>query len=133
MAKHITGIVLTQLDPKDQQKRTYYWKKGIKVMGNNAIKAIVSEAKQLDEKGAFAPLDAKKLNQKQKTGALESITMVTKKRCGKIKGRTCADGRKQREYVTKAESSSPTISLEGLMTIILTVTHEDRQVLVADS
>ena len=132
MAKHITGIVLTQLDPEDQQKKSYYWKKGIKVMGEDAIKAIVAEAQQLDDKGAFEPLKAETLDRKQKSGALESITMVTKKRCGKVKGRTCADGRKQRDYVTKAESSSPTISLEGLMTIILTAAHEDRQVLVAD-
>ena len=43
MAKHIMGIVLTQLDPEDQQKKTYYWKKGIKVMGNDTIKAMVVE------------------------------------------------------------------------------------------
>ena len=62
MAKHITRIVFTQLEPEDQQKKMHYWKKGIKVMGNDAIKVIVTEAKQLDNKGAFAPLDAQKLD-----------------------------------------------------------------------
>ena len=38
MAKHVTGIVMTQLEPEDPQKKTYYWKKGIKVMGEDAIK-----------------------------------------------------------------------------------------------
>ena len=118
MAKHVTGIIMTQLEPEGQQKKTYYWKKGIKVMGNDAIKAIVKEAKQLDNKGTFEPLKASDLNHEQRREALESITMVTIKRCGKVKGRTCADGRKQREYITKAEASLSTILLEGLMTII---------------
>ena len=132
MAKHVTGIVMTQLNPEDPLKKTYYWKKGIKVMGDNAIKAIVKQAKQLDNKGIFALLKASELSREHKNGALESITMVTKKHCGKVRGRTCTNGRKQQEYMTKAEASSPTVSLKGLVTIILTGTHKDRQVLVAD-
>ena len=132
MAKHVAGIVMTQLNPEDPLKKTYYWKKGIKVMGDDAIKAIVKEGKHLDNKGIFAPLKASKLSREHKNRALESITMVTNKHCGKVEGRTCADGRKQQEYMTKAEASSLTVSLEGLMTIILTATHKDRQVLVSD-
>ena len=101
-------------------------------MGDDAVKAIVKEAKQLDDKEIFKPMSTDTLSKEQKTNTLESVTMVTKKRCGKVKGRTCADRRKQRDYVSKAESLSPTISLEGLLTLILTASHEERQVLVAD-
>ena len=132
MAKHVTGLVFTQLEPENQQKRSYYWKAGVRAMGDDAVKAIVKEVKQLDDKETFKPVRRRELTAEQRHGALESITTVTKKRCGRVKGRTCADGRKQREYVSKAEASSPTVSLEGLMTIILTAAHEDRQVLVAD-
>ena len=40
---------------------------------------------------------------------------LKRKRSGKMKGRGCADGRPQREYITKEESSSPTVSLYALM------------------
>jgi hypothetical protein len=40
---------------------------------------------------------------------------LKKKRCGKIKARGCADGRKQRLYKTKEETSAPTVSIESVM------------------
>ena len=95
MAKHVTGLIFAQLEPKNQQKRNYYWKAGVKAMGDNAVKAIVKDAKQLDDKEVFKPMHTGNLSKEQKRNALESITMVTKKRCGKVKGQTCANGRKQ--------------------------------------
>ena len=41
--------------------------------------------------------------------------MIKQKRCGKINGRTVADGRKQQDLYTKAEVSSPALSLEGFL------------------
>ena len=40
---------------------------------------------------------------------------LQKKRNGKIKGRGCVDGRKQRVYVSKEDVSAPTISMEALL------------------
>ena len=34
--------------------------------------------------------------------------------CRKIKGRGCADGRKQRKYLTKDDASAPTVATESL-------------------
>lgn len=42
---------------------------------------------------------------------------LQKKQDGSIKGRGCADGRKQRATIDKDKASSPTISTEGLMLI----------------
>ena len=33
---------------------------------------------------------------------------------GRIKGRGCADGRKQREYIRKEDEASPTVSTEAV-------------------
>ena len=33
----------------------------------------------------------------------------------KIKGRGCADGRKQWDWISKEDTTSPTVSTEGLM------------------
>ena len=40
---------------------------------------------------------------------------LKRKRTGKVKARGCADGRPQREYIGKEESSSPTVSIYALM------------------
>ena len=41
--------------------------------------------------------------------ALNYLLFLKQKRCGKIKARGCADGRPQKEYVAREDSSSPTI------------------------
>jgi len=38
-----------------------------------------------------------------------------RKTCGTINTRGCADGRSQREYMTKSETSSLTVSLDAMM------------------
>jgi hypothetical protein len=35
---------------------------------------------------------------------------LKEKRCGTIKGRGCADGRPQRDYMTKDKTASPTVA-----------------------
>ena len=79
MAKNITGLIFAQLEPENQQKRSYYWKAGVRVMGEDAVKAIVKEVKQLDDKETFKPVRSNELTRKQRHGALESIITVTKK------------------------------------------------------
>ena len=61
------------------------------------------------------PLKANKLTTKQKSEALELLTLIKKKRCGKIKGRVCANGRKQRRYIKKEDVSSPTVQLDSIL------------------
>ena len=39
---------------------------------------------------------------------------LKQKLIGRIKRRGCADGQKQREFITKEESSAPTISTDSL-------------------
>ena len=55
------------------------------------------------------------MTREQKSAALRYLMFISKKRCGRIKARGCADGRKQRSYMTKEETSSPTVATESLM------------------
>ena len=57
---------------------------------------------------------------------------LKKKRCGKIKGRGCADGRKQRLYMSKDDVSSPTVSTEALLLTCLIDAMEKRDVVTVD-
>ncbi len=70
---------------------------------------------------------------KDKTEALDAINLIAEKRCGKIKGRTCANGSRQRKYVKDGESfASPTASLESILRTLVIDTFEGRDVAVAD-
>eukprot|EP00980_Cylindrotheca_fusiformis_P012362 scaffold3036_cov117-Cylindrotheca_fusiformis.AAC.1 len=74
----------------------------------------------------------KNLTIAQKKAALQYLMFLKEKRSGKIKGRGCADGRKQRIYKTKEETSSPTISVEALFLSCLIDAIERRHVMVVD-
>ena len=60
------------------------------------------------------------------------LMFLKRNRSGKMKGRGCADGRPQREYVTKEESSSPTVSLYALMGSCLMDAIDGRKVITVD-
>ena len=57
---------------------------------------------------------------------------LKEKRCGKIKGRGCADGRKQRVYKTKDETSAPTIYIESLFLLCMLNAKENRYTVTCD-
>ena len=57
---------------------------------------------------------------------------LKKKLCGRIKGRGCADGRKQRVYISKEDSSSPTVTTEGMMLSCILDAMEGRDVATVD-
>ena len=57
---------------------------------------------------------------------------LKRKQRGKIKGRGCANGRPQQEYITKEESSSPTVSLYALMGIYLMDAIDNRKMITVD-
>ena len=50
----------------------------------------------------------------------------------KIKERGCADGRKQQDWLSKEDTSSPTVSTEVLMISCMIDKMEDREVATAD-
>ena len=85
-----------------------------------------------DNKQVFKPKRAEELSVSQRNNALNLITMIKEKHDGKIKGRACADGRKQRQYISKDEVSSPTVKLESLMITLLIDATEKRDVAMAD-
>jgi hypothetical protein len=119
---YISGFIFTQMTAKA----------GIKKHGKVAIDALYQEFLQLHDLGVFEGQHANKLSRKQKRAALRAISMIKEKRCGKIKGRTVADGRPQRTMYTKEETSSPTVSTDALMMSIMIDAKEGRDVATAD-
>eukprot|EP00980_Cylindrotheca_fusiformis_P029055 scaffold22705_cov169-Cylindrotheca_fusiformis.AAC.1 len=106
--------------------------KGLKVFGDAGADAIKKELEQLIYRRVMHGVDPKKLTIAQKKAALQYLMFLKEKRSGKIKGRGCADGRKQRIYKSKEETSSPTVSVEALFLTCLIDALERRHVMVVD-
>jgi hypothetical protein len=106
-------------------------KKGLKVFGDNGAKAVVSEMTQLHERNVIKAKKVNMLTREEKQNALHYL-MCLKKRCGRIKGRGCADRRKQRVCKTKKETSVPTVATETLMLSSIIDAKERRAVEMAD-
>jgi hypothetical protein len=80
----------------------------------------------------FKPQNAKELSSNQKKGALELLMFLKEKRDGTIKGRTCADGMKQRKTAEPGAATSPTVSLESVLIASTIEAFEGREVAVVD-
>eukprot|EP00957_Ditylum_brightwellii_P151484 11535733-Ditylum_brightwellii.AAC.1 len=77
--------------------------KGIKIYCERALAAMVKESKQLNDgamegKPVVVPIDAHLLSDDDKLKALDAVNLIKEKRNKSIKGRTCANGSKQRLY-----------------------------------
>ena len=88
--------------------------------------------KQLHFRNTFKPLHWKQLTETQRKTVLESHMFLKEKRDGKIKGRTVAGGNKQRDYISKEDASSPTVTTESVLLSCIIDAEEERDVAVID-
>ena len=107
-------------------------KKGIAEFGEEGVDAVLNELKQLHNRKVLEPRAANDLTREEKKAALHYLMFLKRKRCGRIKGRGCADGRKQRVYTAKEDASSPTVAIEGLMLSCVIDAKEYRNVATVD-
>ncbi|KAG7366075.1 reverse transcriptase RNA-dependent DNA polymerase [Nitzschia inconspicua] len=106
--------------------------KGVKVFGVAGEMAIEKELRQLLARDVMHGVHSKELTREQRRAALRYLMFLKEKRCGTIKGRGCADGRKQRLYKIKAETSSPALCIEALFLSCVIDAYERRYVLTCD-
>ena len=107
-------------------------KKGIKLFGDKGVAAVKKEIQQLHDRGVLRAVHKSDLTWDQIKEALGYLMFLKRKRCGKIKGRGCADGRKQRAYINKEQSASPTVASESVFITAVIDALERRVVVVAD-
>lgn len=106
--------------------------RGLKLFGKSGESAVQKELEQLHDRGVISPRSGLSLTPSERHEALKYLMFLKEKRDGTIKGRGCADGRKQRGYVTKEEASSPTICTEAVFIIIVIAAKEERDVATMD-
>ena len=107
-------------------------KQGLRMFGEEGYAAVRKEMQQLHDRKVMQPINRKDLTPAQKREALGYLMFLKKKRSGTVKIRGCADGRKQRAYITKEESTSPTISTEAVFLTAVVDAWENRKVAVLD-
>ena len=107
-------------------------RKGVKLFGDKGVAAVKKEIQQLHDRGVLRAVHKTDLTWSQVQQALGYLMFLKRKRCGKIKGRGCADGRKQRTHIKKDESASPTVATEAVFITAVIDALERRVVTVAD-
>jgi hypothetical protein len=110
----------------------YSIKAGLKHFGKKGESAVTKELKQLHDMETFKPVDGSKLTKEEKAKAIASLMFLKEKRDGTVKGRACADGRKQREEFTKQDATSPTVSVDSVFLTALIEAQEERDVACFD-
>ena len=99
---------------------------------------MIKELKQLNDRSmdgnpVVVPISPDSISSDDKKKALEVVNLIKEKRDGKIEGRTCANGAKQRIYVKEGDIIfSPTVSLESIMTTLVIDDYEKRYFTIAD-
>ena len=107
-------------------------RKGLKLFGEAGVVAVTKELVQLHERGVVEPKYIQDLDGPQKQAALQYLMFLKQKRNGVIKGRGCADGRKQRAHISKEDASSPTVAIESVMISCTIDAKENRDVGIVD-
>ena len=107
-------------------------KAGLKQWKGKAHDAAYAEMKQLHMRDTFRPRNWKDLTLAERKAVLESHLFLNQKRDGNIKGRTVAGGNKQRDFISKEDASSPTVSTEAVLLTCVIDAEEERDVSVID-
>ena len=110
----------------------YGVKQGLRLFQQKGTEAILKELKQLDDLNVISPIHPWDMTRDDIKRALPYLMFLKRKRCGKIKARGCADGRSQREFISRDEASSPTASLHAIMLTSLIDAIEERVVATVD-
>ena len=73
-----------------------------------------------------------RINWEGKWKSCGSINVINWKRDKSIKGRCAYNGKPTRDWLTKEETRSPTVSLKSVMLTAVVDSHEDRDVMTSN-
>jgi hypothetical protein len=120
-------------DLKSNDKSTQLsLKQGLKRFPEKTKKATIQELTQLHEMNVFEPIRKSSMTRQEIIGTLNTLTFIKRKRFGRVKARTCADGRPQRNLYQKWEASSPTLRTELVLITAMINAYEGRTIGVYD-
>ena len=101
-------------------------------MEKKGEEAIENELLQIYDMDGYTTRHWYQLAKEERVRALKYLKHLKEKRNGKVKGRGCADGRSQRLYTNKIETSLPTAALTAIMLTCMIDAFEKRDVATVD-
>ncbi len=107
-------------------------KAALKQWGSNAEMAGIKEASQHHWRNTFIPKQYSQITNDEKTKALESHMFVVKKRTRETKARLVGGGNKQRDYLTKEDSSLLIVATESVLLTSIVDADEKQDVAMVD-
>jgi hypothetical protein len=110
----------------------YILQKGLKKFGQKGSDAATKELKQLHDCVCFEPISIADMSQSEIRKSMEALMLLTEKRDGTIKGRMVYNGKPTREWLSREDSTSPTVSLESLIITAVIDAYEGHDVMTAD-
>jgi hypothetical protein len=122
------NVGMTQEDGESLATAQMSMKKGLKMFGDAGVEGVQSEMQQLHECNVMKPVQARELTPEECREALAYLMFLKRKRCGKVKGRGCADGRKQRRYIDRADAASLTVATAAVFLMAVIDALESRKV-----
>ena len=105
--------VLTKF--KECYAQQYMLGKGLKEFVKEGPPAVKSELDQMHRRRCFKAVAVAELTRLERIRAQEGLMLLTRKRSGKVKGRLAYNGKPTRDWISKEDKSSPTVSNESLM------------------
>jgi hypothetical protein len=110
----------------------YIVQKGLKKFGKRGKDATLKELRQLHDRVCFEPVGVSSLSANEKKKAQEALLFLNEKRDGSVKGRMVYNGKPTREWLSKEDNASPTVSLESLFLTAIVDAKEGRDVMSCD-
>jgi hypothetical protein len=138
----VAHCIMVHYAKKEAQKRCrkkytpksgqYQLEAGVKHFRDQGEIAVTKELQQFNMYGVFEPKLADELTDNDKKKASASLIFLKEKRNGDIKARSCANGSKQREHITKEEAALPTVALESIFITAAIDAKEHWKVVIID-
>ena len=128
----VIGTIMEELQTRYMYGQQYSLKRGLKKFGEAGETAAIKEIQQLCDRTCFKPISIGELNNSERRKAQIALAYLTQKRDGKIKGRTVYNGKPTRQWLSKQDRTSPTVSLESLCITGVIDALENRDVMTAD-
>ena len=130
---HIMQLILESVEGQGMSLvQQYVPEKGLKIFKKKGEKLVHKEMKQLDNQTWYLPLMLQDIMAAEKMQAQDTIVLLTKKWGGTIKARSVYNGKDTRDWISKEDSASPTVSQESIMIIAVIDVKEGRDVMTVD-
>ena len=110
----------------------YHLSKLLKFFSEPGVSVVLKYIKKLHNKMVMDPKNVDDMSKGQKKTDLQHLMFLNQKTCGKTNGRSCANRRNQRKYLTKDDTRSPTVATVVMLLMCLIDTMVHREVSTVD-